>query len=68
MNICSNKLCFLTADVTLSLTSCALRHFRFMLIRHLIKTGAGIGTPDNAKGDTDAKSVFFCVMPSHSHT
>ncbi|TJA79655.1 transcriptional regulator, partial (plasmid) [Escherichia coli] len=43
MNICSNKLCFLTTDVTLSLTSCALRHFRFMLIRHLIKTGAGIG-------------------------
>ena len=30
-----------------------------MLIRHLIKTGAGIETPDNAKGDTDAKSVFF---------
>ncbi|MEC9752461.1 hypothetical protein RCU45_24320, partial [Escherichia coli] len=40
-------------------TSCALRHFRFMLIRHLSKTGAGIETPDNAKGDTDAKSVFF---------
>ncbi|MBN6281293.1 hypothetical protein JZL93_23190, partial [Escherichia coli] len=38
------------------------------LIRHLSKTGTGIETPDNAKGDTDAKSVFFCVMPSHSHT
>ena len=24
--------------------------------------------PDNAKGDIDAKSVFFCVMPSHNHT
>lgn len=28
-----------------------------MLIRHLIKTGAGIETPDNVKGDTDAESV-----------
>ncbi|EFN5472015.1 transcriptional regulator, partial [Escherichia coli] len=45
MNICSNKLCFLATDVTLNLTSCALWHFRFMLIRHLIKTGAGIGLP-----------------------
>ncbi|EHM7675229.1 ash family protein [Salmonella enterica subsp. enterica serovar Adjame] len=34
-------------------------HFRFILNRHLSKTDAGIGTPDNAKGDTDAKSVFF---------
>lgn len=39
-----------------------------IFLRHLRKTGAGIGTPDNVKGDTDAESVFFCVMPSHSHT
>lgn len=31
-----------------------------MLIRHLSKTGAGIETPDNAKGDTDAKASFLC--------
>ncbi len=35
-------------------------HFRFILNKHLSKTDAGIGTPDNAKGDTDAKSVFLC--------
>lgn len=39
-----------------------------MLIRHLIKTGAGIETPDNVKGDTDAESVFFCVGPAHTLT
>lgn len=66
MNICSNKLCFLATDVTLNLTSCALRHFRFILNKHLSKTDAGIGTPDNAKGDTDAKSVFF--MSCHRTT
>lgn len=37
-----------------------------MLIRHLSKTGAGIGTPDNVKGDTDAARVFFCIGV-HAH-
>ncbi|KAA2022145.1 hypothetical protein EA216_21470 [Escherichia coli] len=48
--------------------SCALALSWGIFLRHLRKTGAGIGTPDNVKGDTDAESVFFCVMPSHSHT
>lgn len=59
MNICSNKLCFLTTDVTLNLTSCALRHFRFMLIRHLIKTGAGIGLPLKSKAIQTPLASFF---------
>ncbi|EEW0372448.1 ash family protein [Escherichia coli] len=68
MNICSNKLCFLTTDVTLSLTSCALRHFRFMLIRHLIKTGAGIGLPLKSKAIQTPLASFFVSAYTHTST
>lgn len=66
MNICSNKLCFLATDVTLNLTSCALWHFRFMLIRHLIKTGAGIGLPLKSKAIQTPLASFFCIGV-HAH-
>ncbi|OMG99605.1 hypothetical protein BW691_24320 [Escherichia coli] len=66
MNICSNELCFLTTDVTLNLTSCALRHFRFMLIRHLSKTGAGIGLPLKSKAIQTPLASFFCIGV-HAH-
>lgn len=68
MNICSNELCFLTTDVTLNLTSCALRHFRFMLIRHLIKTGVGIGLPLKSKAIQTPLASFFVSAYTHTST